>query len=256
MNATGVWTSVDAYRVAVAELPRSARLTESPRDAIAVVAGTDAWWHRAGAALADGALGVVVSRPENVPVDRLDALLAVGRPVTVERPLLRSDSAQHVVETLAATRSPDVIVVECHASPLSSALRDAIAWARAAAGDTLAVRTASFASGRELALLESASGVPVSLMAATQAGAPPDGRIRMTALGDTIVEVDGGDHQMIVTVTDAAARRIAPTRFERPERLALRRAIEAVTFGTTPPDLGELGHDEDVARTVRAASDS
>ena len=44
----------------------------------------------------------------------------------------------------------------------------------------------------------------------------PRGRIRVTSLGISLVELDGDEGDMAVTVTDAASRRAAPARFERP----------------------------------------
>jgi hypothetical protein len=90
----------------------------------------------------------------------------------------------------------------------------------------------------------------VSVVATVQAGAPGGGRIRVTAVGDRLIEVDGGVGTLRVTTSDADGRRVAPRRWESSERLALRRAIEAVATGSAPEDLGELQHDERLAGAI------
>ena len=76
--------------------------------------------------------------------------------------------------------------------------------------------------------------MPVSLVFAAQPGAPARGRLRLTALGATLLELDGDETELQFAMTDAASRRTAPTRFESPERLALRRAVNAVAHDEQP----------------------
>lgn len=256
MSALGIRTSADAYRVAVAELPLSARLTDPAADgaAVVVVAGAGKWWRAVADAFSEGAAGVVVSRPNPAPADALEQLAEIERPIVFERPLLRADAALELTQALPELDGHSVLTVECHASSLEPVLRDAIGWARVLGSAPLTVRTASFRGDRGLALLETAAGVPVSLVAGAQPEGRADGRIRVTALGGVLIELDGASGELSQTVTDAAACRTAPTLFERPERLALRRAIEAVTAGTMPADLAELRHDETLAATLLATS--
>lgn len=248
MSAVGVWAELPAYRAATAELPVSARAVAHAEGALAVVDGSGRWWSAALSAIAAGAVGVVVARPERMPEPGLDELAASGAPIVVERPLLRADMAAR--GALEGVR-PAFVTVECHAPALTTVLRDALGWGRAIADAPLVLRQAeSSAHGRSLALLESPAGVAVSVVATVQAGAPGGGRIRVTAVGDRLIEVDGGVGTLRVTTSDADGRRVAPRRWESSERLALRRAIEAVATGSAPEDLEELQHDERLAGAI------
>ena len=93
---TPVRTDLDAYRIAVAELPESAVASRDTRGAVAVVPGGDGWWVVASDAIAAGAAAVVVAQPAVAPLEALEALasLAGATPVVVERPLLRAGSRE------------------------------------------------------------------------------------------------------------------------------------------------------------------
>jgi len=150
--------------------------------------------------------------------------------------------------------APGALAVECHAPArtLGPALRDAIGWARVIAGAPLVRRAADVWGARTLALLESDQGAAVSVLAAAQQGAPSLGRVRITSIGATRVEVDA-DLDLVVSLTDAAGRTVLPARFEGPERVALRRALAAARAGARPSDLAELRHDAALAAAVLAA---
>lgn len=254
MSGVGIVADLAAYRAATAELPLSARAVEERRGAVVVVDGSAPWWSAAADALAAGAAGIVVAQPAAAPAEALQELSAARVPIVIERPLLRADEAAAAAAAIAADPPPAAMTVECHGPSLPATLRDALGWARVLGGAPLVLRTAAFGRGRGLALLESAAGLAVSLVAGTQAGAPPSGRIRVTALGETLVELDGEVGSLSIATTDAVSRRIAPARFESSERLALRRAIEAVRVGSTPSDLSDLRHDDDLARAILAGS--
>lgn len=253
MSAVGVATELRAYRAATAELPLSARGVAAATGAIAVVDGASRWWLAARSAIAHGAVGIVVARPERLPEEGTDELAGSGVPVVVERPLVRSDMAD-----LASPGKPRpaVVAVECHArGALATALRDAVGWARITAGAPLVLlQAASSATGGSLALLGSPAGLAVSLVAATQAGAPGGGRIRVTALGEVLLEVDGDVGTLRIATADAGGRSVAPMRWESSERLALRRVLEAVRTGSSPRDLAELAHDDGLASAIASAS--
>ena len=253
---TPVRSDLDAYRIAVAELPESAVASLGMEGAVTVVSGGDAWWSVASDAIAAGAAAVVVARPAVAPSEALDALasLAGATPVVVERPLLRADVVAAVGASIQKLPAPGAIAVECHAPArtLSPALRDAIGWARVIAGAPLAPVTAESWDGRVLALLESAQGASVSIVAAAQPGAPSLGRVRITSIAQTRVEVDA-DLDAVVCVTDAAGRSILPALFESPERVALRRAIAAVRTPESLSDLADLRHDTALAAALLSA---
>ncbi|GAB2844885.1 hypothetical protein ACFQ0P_03620 [Microbacterium insulae] len=251
MSAVGVAAELAAYRAATAELPRSARAAAAGAGVVVVVDGSGRWWTAARSAIAGGASGIVVARPERLPDEGIGDLIASGIPVVVERPLVRPD-----VTALALPDGvrPAAVTVECHARGLAAALRDAVGWARVVAGGALVLRqAASAAPGRSLALLESPSGLAVSLLAATQPGAPGGGRVRVTALGEELAELDADAGALRLATADAAGGRIAPMRWETSERLALRRVIDAVRTDSGPRDLVELDDDERLARAILSA---
>ncbi|WP_243075336.1 hypothetical protein [Microbacterium sp. SS28] len=251
---TEVRTDLEAYRVAIAELPLRAAATREPSGAVVAVSGAGEWWKRAAEALAAGAAAVVVAQPGPAPVTELDALAtrAGDTPLVFERALLPSDVVDDLENALTEVPAPSALVVECHSpgATLSSALADALGWARTLGRGSLVHRSGSPSRGHRLALLEAAGGVPVSVVFGTQAGAPQWGRIRLTALGGTLIELEGGDRGIQVTMTDAASRRTLPTRFESPQRLALRRAIEALERGAPTADLADLRRDAALAEAI------
>jgi hypothetical protein len=255
MTPIGIHSPLVAFRHATAELTSSARWSASPAGSIVAVDGVRDWWRRAADAFTAGAVGVVVSRPGPAPLEAVDALAATGRPVVLDRPLLRADVAGHVARALADLPAASVLTVETHAPPgVQTALRDAIGWARVLARGPLVVRAASFNRERGLALLETAGGLPVSLISAAQDDAPPAGRIRIVALAEMLIELDSASGAVSVAMTDSAARHVSPGPYERPERLALRQAIDAVAAGATPSDLADLQHDQARADELSAAA--
>ncbi|KJL42914.1 hypothetical protein [Microbacterium trichothecenolyticum] len=253
---TPVRTDLDAYRIAVAELPESAVASLGMEGAVTVVSGGGAWWAVASDAITAGAAAVVVAQPAVAPSEALDALasLAGATPVIVQRPLLRADVVAAVGASIQKLPAPGALAVECHAPArtLGPALRDAIGWARVIAGAPLAPGVTESWGGRVLALLESARGSAVSIVAAAQPGAPSLGRARITSIAQARVEVDA-DLDTVACVTDAAGRSILPALFESPERVALRRAIAAVRAAEPLSDLADLRHDTALAAALLSA---
>ena len=253
-----VHSSLERYRIASAELPASTGLSGDAAGAIVAVGGEAGWWDAAILAFREGAAGVVISRPVSVPAHALPAVdaAAAGRPVVFERPLLRDDTAALVVAAASGLPQPAAVVAESHAPTIAlrSAVRDALGWARLVGGGPLVMRSADATRTGGVALLETAAGIPVSLVFAAQQGAPAWGRVRLTGLGSTLLELDGDDIELQFTMTDSASRRTAPARFERPERLTLRRAVQAVVLGERPSDLEDLTRDATLADEVTAAS--
>ncbi|HWL75930.1 hypothetical protein [Microbacterium sp.] len=251
-----VFTQVAGYRVAIAELPLSAERSDEAAGAVVAIDGGGEWWSRASDAVDAGAAGVVVARPAFAPSGALDALgaHAGATPLVAERPLLRSDVAAKVVEAFATVPAYAAAVVECHApaGAIPTALRDAVGWVRELSRSHVTVAECQTSSGRSVALLETADGGVWSLLAAAQHGAPRPGRIRITSLAETVVEVDDDGGDVSASVTDAAGRRVLPASFERPERLALRRAIDATQTAVAVSDLEALRHDTAIVETILA----
>lgn len=253
-----VHSALERYRVAASELPVGTRLAGDGGGAIVAVGGDDGWWDAAVGAFSEGAAAVVISRPHSAPAQGLRAVdaAASGRPVIIERPLLRADTAGLVVAAITELSPPAALVVECHAPALAlhSAQRDALGWARVMGRSPLVLRSAESTRAGGIALLETAEGAPVSLVFAAQPGAPERGRLRLTGLGATLLELDGDEADLQFTVTDAASRRTAPPRFERAERVVLRRAVDALVDGGRPSDLDDLALDAALAADLGAAS--
>lgn len=246
-----VFSSLERYRGAIGELPETTTAASSPQGAIVVVDGAGAWWDDCLRAAASGAVGIVVSAPGPAPTSALDRL--TGLPIVLERPLVRADVASDLASDLADGRpAASALVVECHAPrpALAGALRDALAWAAVFAAAPLKLHTATFSGARGMALIDVGDEASVALVVGASAGAPRSGRLRVTSLGETRreLEVDGGETRF--AVTDAASRRLAPTRFERPERLALRRLAAAVEAGVIPDDLAGYARDSALAEAI------
>jgi hypothetical protein len=247
-----VVATLPRYVGAIAELPSSLHAAATPDGAIAVVSGAGRWTDTARVAVAAGAVGVVVSRPGSASADGLDALAAEGVPVVLERRLVRPDAASDVREALDAAEAPAALVVESHSPPASagSALLDALGWIRTILGHTPELAESSFARGRGLALLTSRGGAGVSLVAAASGGVPLGGRVRVTGLGTTLLEVEAERDDVSISLTGPGGRRDLPRRFETAERLALRRAMDAVATGRIPEDLADLAADAALAGAI------
>jgi hypothetical protein len=133
------------------------------------------------------------------------------------------------------------------ADDAEATLRDAIGWARVLAGAPLTVRARQGAHGDLSALFDAQRPggpvVPVALVVTVRPGAAP--WLRATAVGperrEVVVDVARGLARLERTTADG--RLLAPTRWEAPARLALRRAVEA-TRGSAPDDLAEWNHDD------------
>lgn len=251
---TRVFSPLARYRAAVAELPATTVAADSADGAIVVVDGAGSWWHEALRAADAGAAGIVVSAPGPAPRSALDRL--AGIPIVLERRLFRADVAGDAGDAFAAqVAGPAAVVVECHAprQALAAALRDALGWARLFARAPLTLHTAEFGGTRGLALLGAGDAASVSLIVGASAGAPPAGRLRVTTLGETRAELEAEEREVRFAVTDASSRRFSPTRFERPERLALRRLVAALDARETPSDLADYARDSALAEAILQA---
>ena len=212
-----------------------------------MVPGGNDWVDGVREAVEDGALAVVVADPGLVPVAEVRRLAAEVRiPVIVERPLLRADVAADARATRegdAGWAAPHVVVLDGAASAarLGVIARDAVGWARTLTGQALTF----VSSDRGLALLDAAGvAVAVSVVATRR---PGRGWVRAQALGTVVTDVEVEGREARVTSSTEAGRLIRPTRFESSERLALRRAIEAIAAAEHPADLDELLSDTAVA---------
>lgn len=239
-----VWDDAGLLGSAVAELPLSARRAKGPADAVAVVDSVPG----APAALASGALGVVLVSPMTVRLEGVSELLAAsaGSPVIV----LRSRLAAIPRVTAAA------FVAECSApaAQLEAVLRDALGWMRGLGGE-LQLDTAAVSEGAAIALLHNGAGIPSIVTARTLSGVPGGGVIRVVALASERCEVEvdepAGVFRVVIEREGESATR-GPG-FESHARQALRRIISAVGSAGPSTEFAQLLHDSDLAREILAA---
>lgn len=206
-----VSTADGAYRVAVAELPRRA-------------------------ALGDGTGAVRIA----------DGVLEAGGSTVVARRWLRAD----VVADAAGAPARSVLV-ECGAAPgeVEELLRDAIGWARELAGGPLDVGECRATARGILVRLEGTRSGATVLLARREAG-PSWLRVLALDTARTEVVIEHPGATATVERTDALGVHRAPARYETPERLALRRLLDALDAGVRPSDPDDLEHDAALAAHV------
>lgn len=236
----GVRTDDLDWRSAVAELPASTRLAEEAEGSIVVVSGT-----------ADPGL---LEKPAVVlladPVLPAGAVPSAGAPVVVDRAWLRADLVAD------AGAHPDALLLsaECAAPHglVGTAVRDAIGWLRVLAGGPLALDAAHATASGAIALLR-AGDRAATLCVTVLADPAARSHLRALAVGVERVEVTTDDAGAAsVSVSSPAGELALPTRFESRQRVALRRALQAASQGSTA-DLEELRHDEELAADVLLA---
>lgn len=250
----GVCSNMRAYRVATAELPLSARLVSRVEGAIVVVQGDHRWAQVAITAFDGGAAAVIISDPGSVDDDQCAGLqeAALGRPIIVDRPLLRADLAETASAHLPL---PNYVAVDLAAAPGRRALatREAVGWMRVLAGGRCEVQSAYRTPSAGLVLVQrmdaAVSGV---LTSTTLAGADEGAWIRAVAVAETRVEVviDEADARASVDVATVDGVLRMARRFETSERLSLRRAIAAVSSSDAVTDLADLRADASVGHDL------
>ncbi|MEW9871569.1 hypothetical protein [Arthrobacter sp. HS15c] len=243
----GVCAVLPDYRAAVAELPVTAALSESPRGSVVVVPGAGMWWDRALAARAEGAAALVIADPQDLPREAREVLRTLtGIPVIIERPRLRPDLVADAIQGRAGIPA-SIIAVECGApaSELSPVLRDGFGWARVFAGGPLSLLSGAATAQARVALLEPRerrAGPAVTVAGNVEAGHGPGGLLRILALGEVRSEVSVDQPAGLTrleTCTEEGGL-VAPRRFEASARLALRRAFEACSTGEAVTDLEDF----------------
>jgi hypothetical protein len=234
-----VWTDLSAYRAAVAELAPRVR-PGGGADAIRVVEGRGAWWERLV-----GAAAFVVDEPDPASADVHAQLGAIGFPVAVIRRRLRPDV---VADAGAEPVAPRHVVIDAWGgrTDATALLRDAVGWARVLAGGPLSVVDRADTPTATTLALRCPDGIGASVTRAIGGGV--GGALVATALSSRRLEVrvDTASPLAEVAFDDEEGRRIRPVRRESPERLALRRVLEAVESGAALTDLAELAADDAV----------
>lgn len=234
-----VWTDLSAYRAAVAELAPRVR-PGGGADAIRVVEGRGAWWERLV-----GAAAFVVDEPDPASADVHAQLGAIGFPVAVIRRRLRPDV---VADAGAEPVAPRHVVIDAWGgrTDATALLRDAVGWARVLAGGPLSVVDRADTPTATTLALRGPDGIGASVTRAIGGGV--GGALVATALGSRRLEVrvDTASPLAEVAFDDEGGRRIRPVRRESPERLALRRLLDAIDAGAVLSDLPELAADDAV----------
>ncbi|MFJ4159729.1 hypothetical protein [Microbacterium testaceum] len=237
MTAFDVWTDMPAYRAAIAELAPHVRPGRGV-DAIRVVEGRGAWWDR----LVDAA-AFVVNEPDPASADVHERLALIAAPVVVVRRRLRPDV---VADATDPAPSPRHVVVDAWGGRTDAAtlLRDAVGWARVLAGAPLQVVARADTEVATTLALRTVGGTGASVTRVTGGGV--GGALTATALGPRRIEVrvDSVSPLCEVAVDDERGRRTSPLRRESPERLALRRVVDALQAGVALGDLAELAADD------------
>lgn len=226
-----------SYAVALAELPLRTHSASTITGSIVVVSGGTGWASRLRRAVDEGAAAVILAEPRGVEIVALGSLTV---PVVVDRPRLRFD----IVTDARPGSTPRAVQVECGApaAELSETLRDAVGWARALAGGALEVRAVSATSRATLLALDHGT-VAVSVLVGRRDS--PAAWMRALALDSERIEVTL-QHPVgspLVARAGVGGTVLSPLRFESHERLALRRALDALETETLPADLQELEHD-------------
>lgn len=249
-----VYTDLPGYRAAVASLAVSTVPADAAAGAIVVLSGQDDWWDGVPAAQADGAAAVVVAAPLAAPSDAVQGLLDTAAvPVLLERPRLRPDVVQQLVDALADA-SPSLVTVECSAvAPEAAAvIHDALGWARAIGRGRLAPQSASTTAHGSIGLLRASHAdrpLDITLLVNVVNSGRPGGFLRLTCLGEVLatvtVDVPAGVASLDVATEKDTMR--LPTCFEATERLTLRRALQALDDGQPPADLAGLLDDSQLS---------
>lgn len=247
----GVRTDLPAYRAAVGQLARSARLTDVPAGAVCAIGGEEGWRDRAAALLDAGALTLLVADPVAPALADLDELIGRGGSVTLERPRLRPALAVRGDAADAA-----IITAQCSSAVVRSAelAQDLAGWLRLLTGTPIGIEAAAAAGGAVIASGRSLGGVPVSLTITATTG---DG-----AAIDALVIAE---RRIELRVDDAAGTRSATRAdddgvttlnlgYETEARAALRRAMAIAVGDDTSGDLEDLRHDVRIVESVRRIS--
>jgi hypothetical protein len=245
----GVHARDRAFVAATAELAPRTVPADDRADAVCIIAGHGAWWDHVASAAAAGARVVVVVEPGPAPDPAFDDLASLDVPVLISRARVRSD----LVADATPSRVPQLITADVFA-PYAAAravVRDAFGWVRALGGETRLVSVA--ATARAVVVEARCEGVDGAFtLALGGPGTAP--AIGMIAIGPTRVEVrlDEASGSREVTVSDASGSRTLPTRYESPERLILRRALD-LGPGAVAADLDDLRADDRLAAAVLQA---
>ncbi|WP_432543765.1 hypothetical protein [Kineococcus sp. SYSU DK002] len=240
------------WRGAVDELVPRVVPVDSPAGAVCVLDGAGPWWREVERSFAEGACGAVVVAPSAAPVDRVEALAAVGGPLALCRPHLDDWTAP----APAGVAHLVVADVTAAASRAATAVRDAAGWARHLAGAALVVEDVWSGAAAVLVTATSTAGTPVSLaLAVGRAGSPTALTVVGIGPARTEVRADEATGRCEVAVTDARGTLVLPQRYEDGVRAALRAVVGALEDGGDGalPDLAGFAADEAVAGRVVAA---
>ena len=255
-----VWsvsTDLPSYRAAVAELPVTTIRSAGAKGSVVVVPGGGDWWRGMLDARDEGAVAVVIAGPGTPRKALVQEAWPGDIPVIVERPRLRKDVVEDALRARGGSAAR-LVSVEC-AGPvaaLDALACDGFGWLRSLAGVSPALKSGAATGGGRMALLHHPGRpamAPGTLLATPVSGAHPGGLLQVLALGEVRTEVTVDQPTGLTRVETAAGEGSvrAPQRYESSPRLALRRAIAALTSGVPVMDLAELLDDMALALALR-----
>lgn len=250
MSAVGVRTESVEYRVAIAELPLSARATSASEGAVVVVGGEAGWGTRLRRAVEAGAAALVLCEPRSLDAAEFRAAEALSVPVVIERARLRDDVVRDAEQ---AGGPPRIVQVECGAlgSDAELVLRDAIGWARVLAGGRLDRPLVRATPRGVIVHAERSVGGRASVAVSVLLGRRDSPTVWLRALAvdsvrtEVVLRHEVGPAVVIRSGSEGSVH--LPARYESSARVALRRALDAVGGGGHPADLDELEHDSALA---------
>lgn len=251
MSGYRIWTREAAFDAALAQLPDRVERAEQPGGSILVLDGRRERPERVEALLAERPLGVILRHPAAASPVVVDRLAADGLPVITDRPLLRADDSAGVGGAHVRHLVIDALAAR---ADVRSTLVDAIGWARVIVGPGLTVRANARTRESLLVALESPSGIAIAL-SSTRLAAAIGPAVTVDGLGERRigVRIDRAAGVREVAVHDEDGIHTAAERYESSERLALRRALDAVA-GDRVDDLAGLVHDRALADQLLGAA--
>ncbi|MBD3943563.1 hypothetical protein IF188_17875 [Microbacterium sp. NEAU-LLC] len=259
MMRVSIHTDLVAYQAAAGQLAATTLLAPGTADAVCVVGGAGAWCERGRALLTRGARAIVVDDPAPAGRDEIaglrEAAALRGVPVVLDRPRLRPDVAAD-----AANARGDVALLsgDAFAAPneQQGVARDLCGWLRVLGGGPVRIEHAAAGRAAVIVAGRSPAGVAVAASLTITATTSARGTLEVVAIGASRVGVHVDEASGTATIeTESAAGRLSlPPRFERRQRVALRRALDALEADEAPVDLRDLESDACVSGAFAAAA--
>ncbi|MFE7846177.1 hypothetical protein ACFUTX_13405 [Microbacterium sp. NPDC057407] len=252
MSRTKVWAHQQRFTAAVAQLPDRLERATTPAGAVCVIDAATEGVDGVRRLLEAGPAAVVLTHPAHASRAAMELLTDAAAPVVVDRPFLRPDD----VEAARGVAVRHVLVdVVSGPADFRAALLDGIGWLRFLAGAPVSVVSADRTPDAVLAEVVGHGGL-TAVLTATRQDTSIAPALSVDGLGATRLEVEidavAGIRRSSIHDADGVLTR--PGRYEARERLALRRALDAIA-GAACDDLAELNHDAGIAELILGVPD-